>query len=445
MIVALISPKGPLYRHKSGIFKKSLRAAPLTFSTLASLIPKDFDTELKIIDEGIEEIPDSLEADLVGMTVITGTAPRAYELSHRFRKEGKTVVLGGPHITLAPEEAQEHADCVVVGYAEETWPQLLRDFQKGRLKPRYDMAPDFSFDSKEELAFPRRDLMKSIGYVTTNTFEATRGCIHSCNFCVVPSAWGRKPFQKPIEHVVSDIKQSRAKKLIFYDLNLVADINYAKALFRALIPLRIKWYGLSTVLLDRDDELLELVARSGCRGLLIGFESVSRSSLRDSNKRFNNPDTYGRLIKKLHSLGITINGTFVFGNDSDNTQTFNETVDFILENGIDLPRFSILTPFPDTPLHRKLEGENRILTKDWSLYDGQHVVHQPLQMTSSELLEGHEFAWKKAYAASSIAKRCISSLKDRLASLPIIASANIGYRYYAYNLSRFYTCNGGSA
>src|SRR5688572_28962580 len=254
--IVLISPKGPLYRHRGGIWRRSLRYQPLTLTTLASLVPAELNADVSLIDEGIADVdPARVEADLVGMTVITGTATRAYELSASFRARGVPVVLGGPHVTLIPDDARPHADSVVVGYAEDTWPQLLRDFAAGRMEPRYDQAPDLDLAGRPR---PRRELLPRRRYLTNNVFEATRGCVHNCDFCVVPSAWGRKPYQKPVQDVVDDIRRHGARKLIFVDLNLIADRDYAVRLFRALAPLGVQWYGLATVLLGDDDELLDL-------------------------------------------------------------------------------------------------------------------------------------------------------------------------------------------
>ena len=261
--IAFVSPKGPLYRHRGGIFKRSLRYAPLTFPTLAALIPDDIEHSVTIIDEGIEDIPLDLDADLVGITVITGTAMRAYDLSRQFRSRGIPVVLGGPHVTLVPDDAEPHADAIVVGYAEETWPELLRDFSKGSMRARYEQRPELSLAGMPPA---RRDLISKKQYITTNVFEATRGCIHACDFCVVPFAWGRKPYLKPVEEVVEEIRRTGARQAIFIDLNIIADKEHAARLFEALIGLRIQWYGLATVLLAKNIELLKLCARSGCRG-----------------------------------------------------------------------------------------------------------------------------------------------------------------------------------
>lgn len=436
MKIALISPKGPLYRARGGIFKKSLRYQPLTLTTLAALIPKDLDAAVELYDEGIAPIPDTLDADLIGLTVITGTASRSYELSAQFRAQGKTVVLGGPHVTLVPDEAAQNADAICIGYAEDTWPQLLRDFAGRRLQPSYRQAPDFTLD-RPDMPFARRDLFDPRNFLTQAVFEATRSCGHDCEFCVAPSAWGRKQFQKPVDWVARDIAQVGDKKVIFIDLNLISDRAYARALFTALIPLNIQWFGLSTVLLAHDRELMELVARSGCKGLLLGLETMNPASMDDAGKRFNQSVDFGKLIADLHHLGIAIQGCFVFGLDHDTPAVFDTTVEFALDTGIDLPRFSVLTPFPGTPLHTRLAAQGRILSRDWELYDGQHVVFQPLSMSVKELAEGHERAWKKVYRWSAIARRLWKARNFG----PIALAANTGYRFYAHNLHRFYTCD----
>ncbi len=432
--LALVSPKGPLYRHRGGIFRKSLRYQPLTLTTLAALVPLELQAELILIDEGIQDVPEDLEADLVGLTVITGTAPRAYQLSKRFRSRGIPTVLGGPHVTLIPEDAQPNADSIVVGYAEDTWPQLLRDFVAGRMRPRYDQAPNLDLSGRP---FPRRDLLPARRFLTNNVFEATRGCVHKCDFCVVPAAWGRKPLQKPIAEVTEDIRRHGARKLIFVDLNLIADRGYAVRLFRALVSLRVQWYGLATVLLADDPELLELAAKSGCRGLLMGLESISSENLRASGKGFNSPDRFVLVVERLHEHGIALQGCFVFGLDSDDTDIFVKTAEFAVAARIDLPRFAIVTPFPGTALYKRLASEGRILTRNWELYDGQHVVFQPKRMSVRELEEGTETAWKHSYAYRSI----LSRLPHSPAPWGVRLATNLGYRFYANHLSRFYNCD----
>ena len=435
MKIVLLSPKGPLYRHRGGIFKKNLRYAPLTLTTLAALVPPELNAEVTILDEGIEEVdPQRLDADLVGITVITGNAVRAYESSGLLRKRGIPVVMGGPHVTLIPDDAQPHADSVVVGYAEDTWPQLLRDFAAGHMQPRYVMDANISLANRP---FPKREMMKKQHYLTTHVFEATRSCIHSCEFCVAPVAWGLKPFFKPVEDVVADIRQHWDKRIMFVDLNLISDTDYATRLFEAMIPLKVSWFGLSTTLLNRDKELLRLAARSGCTGLLMGFESMRGENQRQMKKGFNTPGEYRAIVDELHQHHITLMACFTFGLDNDTPDVFMQTAKFAVEANIDLPRYAIVTPFPNTALYNRLESEGRILTKNWELYDAQHVVFQPRQMTVEQLYEGHEKAWKYTYSIPSMVKRFIGSRID----VPVWWITNIGYRFYAHHLKDFYNCD----
>jgi radical SAM superfamily enzyme YgiQ (UPF0313 family) len=436
MKIALISPKGPLYRHRGGIFRKSLRYQPLTLTTLAALVPPELNAEIEVYDEGIQDVPETLNADLIGMTVITGTSKRAYELAAHFRAQGKVVVLGGPHVTLVPHESAMHADAIVVGYAEDAWPELLRDFASGTLKGEYRQAQDFSLD-RPDMPFARRDLFSGRQFLTQAVFEATRSCGHDCEFCIAPSAWGRKQLQKPVSWVIEDIRRVGQRRILFIDLNLVADLEYARSLFSALIPLKVRWFGLSTVLIAHDRELMELMARSGCRGLLLGLESITAGSLGDANKRFNSSVDYEQLITDLHDLGIAVQGCFVFGMDHDSLDVFEATAEFAIRTAIDLPRFAVLTPFPGTPLHQRLADEGRIFTRDWELYDGQHVVFQPRNMSPQQLAAGHERAWKSVYRYSAIARR----LWNAGALEPLGIAANLGYRFYAHRLHCFYTCD----
>jgi radical SAM superfamily enzyme YgiQ (UPF0313 family) len=431
--ILLISPRGPLYRNRTGIWKKSLRYAPLTLTTLAALVPEELDAEVVVVDEGIYDIDWDAEADIVGISAITGTAPRSYELADHFRKRGVPVVLGGVHPTLVPAEAAEHADSVVVGYAEETWPQLLRDhFLGDGMENLYVQGHDLSLAGRP---FPKREMLPGAKFATTHTIEATRGCIHGCEFCVVPSAWG-KPLQKPVSEVISDIAQMEARRLIFLDLNLIADVEYAKELFEALIPLNIKWGGLATTTFAWDEELLDLAAKCGCRGILIGFESLSKESLAETRKVFNARRDYRDIVGRIHERGIAIMGCFVFGFDHDTTETFDATVDFVIEARIDLPRYAILTPFPGTPLFRRLKSAGRIISEDWTYYDGQHVNFMPERMTPNELLHGTERAWKRTYGYRSMVKRLLGARNQLSVAIP----ANLGYRFYANRLHEFYNC-----
>jgi radical SAM superfamily enzyme YgiQ (UPF0313 family) len=416
-----------MYR-KGGIFARALRYAPLTLTTLAALVPDELDAEIRLIDQGVEKLDvESLEADIVGITCITANAPLVYSLSKRLRERGITTVIGGVHPTLVPDDAQPHADAIVLGYAEESWPQLLRDFAAGALKPRYAEAPGYRFENVPE---PRRDLLKRKGYITINTVQAVRGCPYRCNFCVVPVAWPRY-LHRPIPEVIREIERLDGD-FLFLDLSPIEDPVYSKDLYRALIPLERRWGGLATIRIADDDELLRLAVASGCRGLLIGIESISPDSVRQMRKGWAKPDRYLEAIKKLHHHGIAINGCFVFGMDGDDPSIFERTVEFVDKAAIDLPRFAVATPFPGTPLFRQLESEGRLLTRDWRYYGGQNVLYRPKLMTVEQLQEGVRWAWRQTYSLPSMARRVSRSAASRS---PLVLKtsilANVGYTKYA--------------
>ena len=267
MKIQLLSPAGEIHRNSTGIFKTSLRYAPLTLSTLAALAPAELEADITLQDEGVQPLDLDFDADLVGITAITGTALRAYDIADALRSRGHTVVLGGVHPTLLPEEAAPHADALVLGYAEKSWPLLLRDFARGELKPRYHVPTGRSLAGVPQA---RRDLLKKKRYSTINTIEATRGCPHKCDFCVVPTAWANTYAHRPVEEVVAELATFSGRHALFIDLSPTEDVQYAKALYRAMIPLRIRWVGLSTTRIAQDDELLKLAAQSGCKALLGG-------------------------------------------------------------------------------------------------------------------------------------------------------------------------------
>jgi radical SAM superfamily enzyme YgiQ (UPF0313 family) len=428
MKIHLLSPAGEIHRNGTGIFKRSLRYAPLTLSTLAALVPPELNAEITIQDEGVQPLDLDCDADLVGITAITGTALRAYEIADTLRARGRTVVLGGVHATLLPEEAARHADALVLGYAEKSWPQLLRDFAAGNLQPRYHVPTGRSLAG---VPIARRDLLKRDRYTTVNSIEATRGCPHKCDFCVVPTAWSNTYAHRPVEEVVAELATFEGRHALFIDLSPVEDVHYAKALYRAMIPLRMRWVGLSTTRIAEDDELLTLAARSGCKGLLIGFESISQDTLNEAHKHFHAAPRYAEVVKKLHDHGIGIQGCFVFGFDTDDESVFERTAEFVDRTRIDLPRYAVATPFPNTGLYRRLEAEGRLLHRRWDLYDVEHVVFRPRQMTPERLQEGLEWTWRQSYRWRSLFTRLGGA---PWSILPLWVSLNLGYRYYAHHL-----------
>jgi radical SAM superfamily enzyme YgiQ (UPF0313 family) len=427
MKIQLLSPAGEIHRSKTGIFKRSLRYAPLTLTTLAAMVPEELNPEVTIQDEGVEPLNLDFDADLVGITAITGTSLRAYKIADELRARGNTVVLGGVHPTLLPDEAAAHADAIVTGYAEQAWPELLRDFAAGRLKQRYNVS------TGRQLSVPiaRRDLLKKSRYATVNSIEATRGCPHQCEFCVVPTAWRGIYAHRPIEDVIAELSTFEKRHAIFIDLSPVEDVEYAKSLYRAMIPLRIRWLGLATTRLAEDAELLDLAAKSGCKGVLIGFESVSQDTLNGTRKHFHSADRYAENIRRLHDHGIGIQACFVYGFDDEDESVFERTVEFVDRTKVDLPRYAVATPFPGTPLYRRLEAQGRLLHRNWSLYDVEHVVFEPKRMSPERLQEGLEWSWSQSYGWRSIFHRLTGA---PWSILPLWLSTNFGYRFFAEKL-----------
>lgn len=429
MKIAFLAPAGAMHRY-NGSFGKSLHYAPLTLTTLAALVPEALNAEVAIYDETAGEIPLDLEADIVCITAITGTSSRCYRYADYFRSLGKTVVLGGVHPTMLPEEAAGHADVVMTGFAEQTFPQMLIDYQKGCLKARYDQNADYSIENR---VTPRRELLNKKRYITMNTLEAVRGCSLPCTFCAYPAAFGKTVYKRPVKEVIAEIEALHSKEVLFPDVNLITDRAYAIELFTAMIPLKKIWMGLVTSSVGIDDELIRLFQKSGCRGLLIGFESISQSSQQFIQKGVNKVIAYEELMKKLHHAGILVQGCFAFGGDDEDGSVFEKTVEMVIKTKIDLPRYSILTPFPKTELYRQLEAQNRILERDWAMYDVEHCVFKPLKMTKESLEGGIEWAWRETYKFSSIAIRLAPFNHSPLIAIPV----NFGYRGYANKFIQF--------
>lgn len=431
MKIALLAPAGAMHRY-NGMFHKGLHYAPITLALLAALVPKELNADVKIYDETAEAIPLDLEVDVVAITCITGTASRCYKYADYFRSRGITVILGGVHPSLMPDEAKEHADSIILGLGEDTFPRAIKDAAENTLQKVYYQESCTDIANRP---LPRKDLLKKKKYITLNTVEAVRGCNHSCTFCAYPAAFGKKVFKRPVEDVVKEIKSFKGKEVIFPDVNLIADVNYAKELFTAIIPLKKWWFGLTTTAIGYNDELMDIFEKSGCKGLLIGFESVNQETQENIHKGVNRVNEYKELMDKLHNRGIMVMGCFAFGSDEDKKDVFKRTVDLCLEAKIDLPRFSIITPFPATEFYKALDMEGRIVEKDWSMYDVEHCVYKPKHMTKEELEEGIAWAWEQTYSWKNIIKRLDFSKKKTKKSIFLLL--NIGYRKYAKGFKIF--------
>lgn len=431
MKIALLAPAGAMHRY-NGMFHKGLHYAPITLALLAALVPKELNASVKIYDETAEAIPLDLDADIVAITCITGTASRCYKYADYFRSKGIKVILGGVHPALMPDEAKEHADSLILGLGEDTFPRAIKDAADNKLQKVYYQERCTDIANRP---LPRKDLLKKKKYITLNTVEAVRGCNHSCTFCAYPAAFGKKVFTRPVEDVIAEIKSFKGKEVIFPDVNLIADVKYAKELFTAMIPLKKWWFGLTTTAVGCNEELLDIFEKSGCKGLLIGFESVNQETQQNIHKGVNRVSEYKELMDKLHNRGIMVMGCFAFGSDEDKKDVFERTVELCLEAKIDLPRFSIITPFPGTEFYKELDGEGRIVERDWAMYDVEHCVYEPKHMTKEELEEGIAWAWKQAYSWKNIFKRLDFSKKKTKKSIFMLL--NIGYRKYAKGFEIF--------
>ncbi len=421
----IVLPDGRIHKLKLGPINTSFREAPLTATALAALVPDELNFDITIADESVSRIPLDENFDLVAISCLTGTSTRGYEIADHFRHKKNPVVLGGVHVTLLPEEAQKHADSIVIGFAENTWPQLLHDFSKNKMQPVYRSETSEFVN----IPIPRRDLQKNNGYMISNTVSATRGCKGTCDFCSVSAAhfgWQTRP----VNEVIDEIRQIKSKKLVFNDVSMGEDMAYFKELLHAMIPLKKNWGGLVSTKVFRDPEILPLLQKSGCVYLLLGFESINQMSLAGINKGFNKFLEYKNIISGMRKHGIVLMACFIFGFDDDEKDIFAKTVDFVNENNIDIPRYAIYTPYPKTEVYAKLESENRLLHKNWEHYDTQHVVFRPKNMTPQELDDGFRWAFKKTYQIKSSFFRTLHSGKN----FPITFMGNVAYNIYINRL-----------
>lgn len=385
---------------------KTNQTPPLSLLMLAAVTPPEIRVE--IIDERMEEIDFDMKVDLVGISVLTKAAYHTYNIADRFRQRGVKVVLGGIHATVLPEEALQHADAVVIGEGEGSWPQLLQDFQEGSMRKVYKAKSSYPV---ETLPFPRRELLRHPElYATTKVITATRGCPYNCTFCTVGTTLSKKYRKFPISRIVEEIESLPGRYVIFLDDNMGADIKFAKELFSAIQPLGIKWFGSISINSLEDIHLVQLAADSGCIVLEIGFESISNETLKLMGKhRTNAPDRYKPLIRLLHKHGIAIVGTFILGYDSDTPDTYKQLADFIEETCIEMPSPNILIPYPGSSIFRQLKREGRILTENWSLYDTTvgNVVYRPKKMTPEEMMEKFLSLEEEVYSYRAALRRLL--------------------------------------
>ncbi len=423
MRIELIAPS--LYNGR-GIGKGFLYP-PMGLMTVAAITPLHH--SVTITDENVTEIDFGKDVDLVGISVMTSIAPRAYEVAKRFMERGVKVVLGGIHPSLMPDEAAHYADAVAIGEAEGVWQRVLSSAENGDLGGLYKSD---TYPAAASIPTPRYDLLQRKSYWVKNMVQTTRGCPFNCNFCTVTRFFGGTFRVRPIKDVIEQVRLLKSKFIGFIDDNIVGSIKYAGELFKALVKEKIYWAGQASVNVVRNLSLLKLLRKSGCKGLYIGFESVSENSLREAGKSHNRVKEYKEAIKILHDHGITVEGAFIFGFDSDDKSVFEQTVDFCFDSKIDLVQFALLTPFPGTRLFEKLDKENRILTYDWSKYNMSNVLFQPKQMSPGELYDGWLSAYRRFYGRLPILRRLLTlGRRTPLAVLPLLVLSHT-YRKRVY-------------
>lgn len=397
-------------------------APPLALPLLAGLTPNEY--EITLVDENVEPTNLNADVDLVAISCMTASAPRAYQIADAFQERGITVIMGGIHPTVMPDEAGHHADAVVRGEAESVWERVLEDWAGGRLQSRYEGG----YANMAGLPIPRRDLLRAADrYLTTNVVLTGRGCPNNCIFCSVGVINGRVYRPRPILEVVEEIKTMRGW-VGFVDDNIMGHPKRDKALFEAMIPHRIPWVGQGDLSMAKDPELMKLAVRSGCQAMFIGFESLSQSNLVATSKRPNIDLDLGEAIRKIHKAGIEIVGSFILGLDDDDKDVFQRTVSFARSHGLAAAQFSVLTPFPGTKIREQLEAEGRIICSDWSRYTMSNVVFEPRNMTPEELSLGQKATYRDFYSIPSILQRSFT-IRGRILTRLVV---NWSYRSINY-------------
>lgn len=377
---------------------------PLTLSTLAGLTPAE--VEVEAIDDRIEAIDYDAPRDLVGISLKTFTARRVYQIAAEFRRRGVPVVLGGHHATLLPEEAGQHADAVVLGEAEGVWAEVVRDAERRQLKPRYQNPLTLPFENVR----PNHAVLAGKKYLPATMIETTRGCPFACNFCSVTTFFGRGFRHRPIAEVVADIEQARPSPAYFFvDDNIVADREAAKALFRALIPLKIRWLSQASLTMTKDRELMQLMRASGCAGVLVGMESITKGNLKQLNKSWNTVGIgYEEALKITRDHGIAIVGSFILGMDEDTPASLAELLEFTIRQRFFAVLFNLLTPYPGTELYEQFLASGRLAKPRWWLdetYTYGQSVFEPRGISAAELTRTRMQMYRTFYGPASIARR----------------------------------------
>ncbi len=371
---------------------------PLGLATLAAYL--DPDLKISLHDEHVEKLNLDDDPDLVVIQVYITNAYRAYAIGDHYRARGAYVVLGGLHVTSLPDEAAPHADSIFFGPGEHTFPQFLRDLKAGTPQKRYQS----SVRTLQGIPPIRRDLIQRHRYLVPNSIVVTRGCPHHCTFCYKDAFFegGRGFYTQAVEDALAEIARLPGRHLYFLDDHLLGKPRFARDLFRGMRGMNRVFQGAATVDSILRDDLIEEAAAAGLRSLFVGFETLSRDGLANAHKRQNLGRDYKEVVRRLDSLGIMINGSFVFGLDGDDASVFRRTVDWAVESGITTATFHILTPYPGTALYTDMLRQKRMMTSNWDLYDTRHVVYEPKGLSREELKRGYDWSYETFYRWNSI-------------------------------------------
>jgi radical SAM superfamily enzyme YgiQ (UPF0313 family) len=396
ILPALTEATSPLFRPiKYSLFP------PLGLATLAAYLRDD--DEVRILDEHVERIDDVVAGDrpdLVVIQVYITSARRSYELADRYRERGVFVALGGLHVTSLPDEAAAHADAVFLGPGEDTWPRFLDDFRRGEPADRY-VSTDRTLHGLPPV---RRDLIRRERYLVPNSIVVSRGCPHHCDFCYKDAFFegGKSFYTQLVDDALAEIERLPGRHLYFLDDHLFGNRRFAEALFDGMAGMGRVWQAASTVDAILRPGLLEKAVAAGLRSMFVGFETINAGNLAEQRKRQNIGQDYAAVTRRLHDAGVMVNASFVFGMDGDGPDVFDRTVAWGVEHGLETATFHIMTPYPGTALFRRMDAADRLVHRDWDLYDTRHVVHRPRGMTPEQLEDGYWRAYRDFYRWGSI-------------------------------------------
>ena len=429
MRVALIMVKADSFSYKNRPFVMRKMPDSLTLGMLFAIIKSNFpDIEVEIFDDTIETIDlDSFQADLIGISAITPTFNKAKKYADYFKEKKIPIFIGGTHATLAPESCAENFDSVIVGLANESLVNLINDFKQNNLQKFYYQNPNMSF---ENFVHPNRKIYeeKSFWGTELNMVQATYGCGNICEFCVQPYVCNGY-HQRPVNDVIEEIEKIESEEIEFYDPNLAKDIKYLTELCNGLIPLRKKWFAPMTISVAYNENLLELLQKAGCTGVLIGFESINDNSITAINKGFNKIEHYIEAVTRFHKYNIEVTGSFVLGLDGDDLETPTKLIKFLKDSNIDFPRFTINTPYPGTKYYERMKTENRIIIDDLSKYDCRHCVIKPNLITPEDVENMYKKLWKETYSLKNTISR-LSYIKSPIKRLKKIIQNYIAGKAY---------------